>query len=172
MIFGFLSGNKLRLNNYKAFIFGVHHLHIALTIRMFCVALGVFLLSTHIVNMLANMKQAYLVGEYKIHPFTTKNQPGVSLVFKSKTNQEIQTTYQIMVAFSTALLSVGKPYYKDSMQVKSNAINQVEYSGKKFLSVNSSFWRVRSCDKSGKPGTWSVASKFQMRPNRVNSRHC
>lgn len=120
------------------------------------------LLSVTAFAQLADIKPQYLRCEYKVNPVTDVKNPRLSWELSSKTSNQIQTAYQIQVSSSEKLLAAGKADFWDSKPIKSNATNQVEYAGKPLASKNSCVWRVRSWDKNGKPGPWSVSAKWEM----------
>lgn len=122
----------------------------------------VLFLTANVSAQTADLKPQYLRTEYKINPVTDVENPRLSWELSSKINNQVQTAYQIQVSSSAVLLASGKADLWDSGKIKSNATNQVEYAGKPLVSKNSCVWRVRSWDKNGTPGPWSVAAKWEM----------
>ena len=110
----------------------------------------------------ADLKPVNLRAEYKINPVIDVAQPRLSWELLSSVRGQIQTGYQIMVASSPTLLASDKPDLWNSNKVMSNTTNQVEYAGKPLSSSTLCYWKIRSWDKNGQPGTWSSTATWEM----------
>ena len=110
----------------------------------------------------ADISPVELRTEYKINPFTDASNPRLSWELESKVRAQVQTAYQIMVASSVELLAANKPDVWNSGKIKSNATNQVDYSGKTLKSRDKCFWKVRSWDRTGNIGRWSEIANWEL----------
>jgi len=79
-----------------------------------------------------------------------------------------QTSYQVLVASSEALLKDDEGDLWDSGKVASAQSLQVEYAGAALVSESRYWWKVRVDDQAGMPTAWSNAAMFltgKMRPD-------
>jgi alpha-L-rhamnosidase len=105
----------------------------------------------------------HLQCEYKINPIALDVlQPRLSWMLSSTQRDETQTAYRILVASSNALLVADKGDLWDSGRRNSNQSIQVEYGGKKLISNQPCFWKVKVWDRDGKPSAWSSTSSWSM----------
>jgi hypothetical protein len=82
--------------------------------------------------------------------------------FVSVTRGARQSAYQILVATSPKQLAADQGDLWDSGKVASDETTQIEYAGKSLASGVDCFWKVRSWDAAGQPGTWSVPARWTM----------
>ncbi len=73
-----------------------------------------------------------------------------------------QTAYQILVASSARELAAGKGDLWDSRKVASSQMGQIVYGGKRLLSRQQCFWKVRVWDQGNKPSEWSAPARWSM----------
>ena len=73
-----------------------------------------------------------------------------------------QSSYQILVATSKALLNNDTGDVWDSGEIKSDKSVHVEYAGNPLESGKSYFWKVRVRDHEGKLSPWSEVAKWEM----------
>lgn len=71
-----------------------------------------------------------------------------------------QSSYQILVSSSAALLSAGKGDLWDSGKVGSEQSIQVPYAGRPLVSLQECFWQVRAWDQDGRASAWSRPSHW------------
>jgi alpha-L-rhamnosidase len=101
--------------------------------------------------------------EYHIDPLGLDvRKPRLSWVLKSDERGQKQTAYQILVASSLSHFKKDHGDLWDSQKVMSNQTNQVVYNGRKLLSRQRCFWKVRVWDKTGRRSTWSKQSTWSM----------
>jgi len=86
--------------------------------------------------------------------------PRLSWWMQSSQRGDLQTSYQILVASTEALLKSGKGDLWDSGQVKSDQNIAVRYAGKPLKSAEHYVWKVMLWDKSGKQTSWSEPASF------------
>ena len=110
----------------------------------------------------SDLKPVNLRTEYKIDPVVDVEKPRLSWELNSSVRGQMQTAYQIIVASSAALLAVDKADIWNSDKTNSDATNQVEFDGKALNSRKICYWKVRSWDKNGQVGAWSVPAKWEM----------
>ncbi len=108
------------------------------------------------------LKATNLRTEYKTEPFTDVVQPRLSWELESSVRNQLQSAYQIIVASSAKLLSEEKADLWNSGKVDGDATNQIVYNGIALTPGKVCYWKVRSWDAVGKPGAWSVATKWEM----------
>ncbi len=113
-------------------------------------------------NSASDLVPVNLRTEYKIAPVVDTESPRLSWELNSDVRGQVQSAYQVLVATSPELLAEGEADLWDSEQVRSNVTNQVEYAGKPLQSRNVCFWKVRSWDKDGEPGSWSPIASWEM----------
>jgi hypothetical protein len=73
-----------------------------------------------------------------------------------------QTAYQVLVASSPELLAQDKGDLWDSGKITSDETIQIAYAGKRPVSSQEVFWKVRAYDQSGKPSAWSATASWTM----------
>jgi alpha-L-rhamnosidase len=73
-----------------------------------------------------------------------------------------QSAYQIIVSSSRNILNEGKGNIWDSGKIKSSQSILVPFAGKKLLSLNSYFWKIRSWNQKGEISDWSNSASFSM----------
>ncbi len=77
-------------------------------------------------------------------------------------SDEIQTSYRILVASSPEKLAAGSADVWDSGKVASRAQNHVPFGGRPLESGHRYFWAVRTWDKDGHEGPFSVPAVFDV----------
>lgn len=87
--------------------------------------------------------------------------PRLSWVIDSKVRDWRQSSYQVLVASTPALLSQNKGDLWDSGQVKSS-ISQIVYQGKTLNSRTQCHWKVRVWDNKAQSSAYSVPSVWEM----------
>lgn len=110
----------------------------------------------------AALNPAYLRVEYKENPVIDAEKPRFSWLLESKSPEQSQTAYQIIVATSPGLLSNEKADVWNSGIISSPSTHQVEYQGTKLESKKTYYWKVRSWDKNGNMGKWSKQASWKM----------
>lgn len=113
-------------------------------------------------NSKSDLIPVNLRTEYKTDPVVDAGNPRLSWELTSEVSGQVQSAYQILAATSPELLELDKSDLWDSQMVKGNATNQVEYAGKSLQSRTACYWKVRSWDKNGIPGTWSAVGRWEM----------
>ncbi len=98
----------------------------------------------------------YLLTEYLTDPLGIDS---AKPAFLWRVNDSAQSAYQIQVTTDEKLF--GKADMWDSGKVASNQVTVVHYAGKPLNSRTRYYWRVRTWDKSGKPGQYSHAAYFE-----------
>ncbi len=73
-----------------------------------------------------------------------------------------QSAYRVLVATRPELLDEEKGDLWDSGVVTSAATQQVEYAGKKLVSEQRAYWKVRAWDELGHEGPWSETGCWSM----------
>jgi alpha-L-rhamnosidase len=82
--------------------------------------------------------------EYRTSPLGIDiRSPRLSWVIESDSRGEIQTAYQVLVASSPNLLRHDKGDLWDSGKVKSDRSTQIEYLGRRLVSHQPAWWKVR-----------------------------
>ncbi len=99
--------------------------------------------------------------EYKTNPYIDDPIPRFSWILKDERRGQVQTAYQILVASSLKDLEAGKADMWDSKKVSSDQMGQVEYQGKDLQKSTRYYWKVRSWDREGNPGSFSKSSWFE-----------
>ncbi len=87
--------------------------------------------------------------------------PRLSWITGSDVRGWKQSSYQVLVASTPALLTGNKGDLWDSGQVKSSA-SQINYSGKPLGSRTQCFWKVRVWDNKAVPSAYSAPSMWEM----------
>lgn len=101
--------------------------------------------------------------EYLTNPLgIDTHQPRLSWKLESNTPGQKQAAYQILVASSQQLLDKGKADLFDTGKVKSDNTVNIQYKGKKLLSGQKCFWKIRSWDKDNKPTQFSEPANWSM----------
>lgn len=100
--------------------------------------------------------------EYKVNPVTDATAPRLSWELTSTERNQMQSSYQILVASATDLLVENKADLWNSGQVKSRATAQIAYGGKPLTSRQLCFWKVRSWNQDGTAGPWSAVNTFEI----------
>ncbi|MDD4778785.1 MAG: alpha-L-rhamnosidase N-terminal domain-containing protein, partial [Fermentimonas sp.] len=88
--------------------------------------------------------------------------PRFSWINISEQNGAYQTAYQILVATEIDKLTEDKQDYWDSKKVDSSESNLITYNGKKLISGQILYWKVRVWDESNKVSIWSEPAKFSI----------
>jgi alpha-L-rhamnosidase len=78
------------------------------------------------------------------------------------TRGQQQTEYQVLVAGNPDLLQDGRADIWDSGQVTSSQSALVPFAGKKLVSGEDCYWKVRVFDKDKHPSAWSSTARFSM----------
>jgi alpha-L-rhamnosidase len=78
------------------------------------------------------------------------------------TRGQKQTGYQVLVAGSRKLLDSGRADIWDSGQTHSDQSALVLFAGKKLVSGEECFWKVRVWDMNQQPSDWSAPARFTM----------
>ncbi len=112
---------------------------------------------------LAESKIANLRCEYLNDPLgINAANPRLSWMIESDARGERQTAYQILVASTPTLLAKEKGDLWDSGKVSSDENAQIAYAGSPLASRQACFWKVRTWNRDGKPGTWSAPALWEM----------
>jgi alpha-L-rhamnosidase len=88
--------------------------------------------------------------------------PRLSWIITSTQRAETQTAFQVLVASSPELLSENKGDLWDSGKVPSDESSQIVYGGSPLVSRENCFWKVRTWDRDGKAGDWSLPARWSM----------
>ncbi len=75
---------------------------------------------------------------------------------------QVQIARQILVASSPEILAEGRGDLWDSGRVVSDRTRDVEYGGRKLVSGQRCFWKVRVWDREGRPSAWSEPARWSM----------
>jgi alpha-L-rhamnosidase len=106
--------------------------------------------------------------EYQTNPIGIDNpHPRLTWNIVSKRRGEVQTAYQILVFERSAPAAAKRSEDRstpiwDSGRVASDRSVDIEYAGKPLLSRSACFWKVRICDRDGKPSDWSPMASWTM----------
>jgi hypothetical protein len=73
-----------------------------------------------------------------------------------------QSSYQVLVASSAALLAQDKGDLWDSKKVGTDQMNQLAYAGRPLVSYQTVFWKVRVWDQAGNASAWSPVAQWTM----------
>ena len=71
-----------------------------------------------------------------------------------------QTAYRLLIASSPALLDQDKGDIWDSGTISSDQSTLIAYKGKKLVSDQTYYWKVRAFDKDNKATGWSPTASF------------
>jgi alpha-L-rhamnosidase len=74
----------------------------------------------------------------------------------------MQTSYQIMVSSSIKDLQNGKGNAWDSGKLKSDESILIPYKGRKLISFQTYYWKIRSWNNKGEASDWSIPAHFTM----------
>ncbi len=96
----------------------------------------------------------------KVHPVGTDETPYFGWYVNDPDDGEIQTAYQILVASSWANLEAGNGDMWDSGKVTSSKQNYIDYEGKQLSPASRYYWKVRTWDKDGNAGPYSIPAEF------------
>ena len=80
----------------------------------------------------------------------------------AQTRGQRQTAYQLLVSGSPSLLEQNQGDIWDSGPVTSGQSVLIAYKGKKLISNQVYYWKVRAFDKDNKATAWSPAARFSM----------
>ncbi len=114
------------------------------------------------VSAQSDLMPKYLRTEYKINPFIDTDKPRLSWELQSKTYNQVQTAWQIIVASAPELLTAAKADVWNTGKISSNATSQIVYAGKPLIAGKKYYWKVRSWDKKTIPGPWSETATWNM----------
>ncbi|HEX8296424.1 MAG TPA: family 78 glycoside hydrolase catalytic domain [Chthoniobacteraceae bacterium] len=89
-------------------------------------------------------------------------QPRLSWLPQSATRGDLQSSYQVIVASSAALLAQDRGDLWESGAVKSSETTHISYAGQPLRSAQQIFWKVRVWDKLGQPSPWSSPATWTM----------
>src|SRR5262252_8606432 len=114
-------------------------------------------------NLFAALSAAFLPGVLRCENLSDPLgidvlQPRLSWTlqpYKHASRGQLQTSRQILVASSEALLSNDQGDLWDSGRIASERSIQVSYAGRPLQSLQECFWKVRAWDKDGRASAWS-----------------
>lgn len=107
---------------------------------------------------ISNLRTGYLNNPLGIDVL----EPRLSWELSSVQKAQRQTAYQIMVATDSVALSNDAADIWDSKRVSSEQTNQIKYAGKKLVSRQKYFWKVRVWDAANQSGEWSAIASWSM----------
>jgi len=111
----------------------------------------------------ADKKVQELKCEYLTNPRgIEKSQPRLSWILNLNRRGSCQTAYQIQAASEAEYLSGEKIDLWDSGRIFSDQSVHILYQGKKLISRQSVYWRVRIWDEHGQPSPWSDPASWEM----------
>ena len=113
----------------------------------------------------SNLVLADAKCEYRTNPLgidATKPRLSWKLVSPSKTRDQEQTAYQILVASSLDKLNKNEGNLWDSGKVETNQSVNNLYAGESLESSKHYFWKVKVWDAEGHVSNWSDAAHFSM----------
>lgn len=111
----------------------------------------------------ASVRVENLRCEYRVAPMGLDiAKPRLSWTLASKGRNVRQSAYQIIVASSRGLLTVGGGDLWDSGKVPSDQMSQVPYEGRYLYSRQICYWKVRVWDQNGRSSSWSDSSSWKM----------
>ncbi|MGH9434750.1 MAG: family 78 glycoside hydrolase catalytic domain, partial [Terriglobia bacterium] len=88
--------------------------------------------------------------------------PRFSWVSADDRRGETQSAYEVLVAATAAALARNQGAAWDSGKITSDNSIQVAYAGRKLVSGETYYWKVRVWDKAGRPSAYSQATRFEM----------
>jgi len=89
-------------------------------------------------------------------------QPRLYWQFESDVPGQKQTAYQVLAASSPQRLNQNKADRWDSGKIKSEETIHIRYNGRRLVSSEQVFWKVRIWDKDGKASDWSETASWTM----------
>jgi alpha-L-rhamnosidase len=111
----------------------------------------------------AGLRPIALRCDYAINPLgVDSSQPRLFWQFGGTSRGARQTAYQILVASSEKNLSSDRGDLWDSGKIVSSETTQIHYAGKKLMSAQQIFWKVRAWDERGKISGWSKTATWTM----------
>ncbi len=109
----------------------------------------------------ADLNPTRLRTDYRDNPLgVDAPAPRLSWILESSQRTQSQSAYQILVASSPEKLALSQGDLWDSGVTKSDATNQIPYSGQPLASSQQVFWKVRSVDRSGHTSAWSTPATW------------
>jgi len=87
---------------------------------------------------------------------------GWNISASANTRAMHQTAYQVLVSSSEKLLNNNGGNLWNSGKVSSDAMGQIVYAGKRLLSSQKYWWKVRVWDENGKVSDWSTPAIWTM----------
>ncbi len=121
-----------------------------------------YLFGLSVTFLYAQLQSTNLRTEYKTNPFVDASAPRLSWELDGSGFNRFQTAYQIQVSSDLSKFERNQADLWDTDKVLSSQTNQIVYKGKKLLSGQEVWWRVRTWDEQGKVGPWSTAAKWEM----------
>lgn len=104
--------------------------------------------------------------EYRVDPLGIDvEQPSLSWLLESSASNlrdEGQTAYHVLVASTPEKLGMDEGDLWNSGLVESVSNTQVLYKGKKLLSFDKCFWKVKVRNKKGELSSWSKTARWEM----------
>lgn len=97
----------------------------------------------------------------KLNPVGVDETPYFGWYINDPDDDEIQTSYEILVASDTSLLNAGSADMWSSGKLVSGKQNYVYYNGNPLLADNKYYWKVRVWDKDNTASPYSEVSSFQ-----------
>lgn len=123
-----------------------------------------FLLTAALAFAAAPQAPTQLVVDDATSPVGTGLKPYFGWRVNDRDADEIQTKYQLRVASSAGLLTSGRPDVWDSGEIASRDQNHIAYNGPALAADREYFWQVRTWDKAGSAGAFSVPARFVVGP--------
>lgn len=114
------------------------------------------------VSAQSDLVPKYLRTEYKVNPFIDTDKPRLSWELQSEVYNQVQTSWQIIVASAPELLTEARADAWNSGKISSNATSQIVYAGKPLIAGKKYYWKVRSWDKKAIAGPWSESATWNM----------
>lgn len=105
-----------------------------------------------------------LLVDDAVSPIGTRGKPVFAWQINDPDPHEIQTRFQIRVASSAEKLRTGKADVWDSGEVAGRQQSHVAYAGPALAADHAYFWQVRTWDKTGRPGPFSLPATFVVGP--------
>jgi hypothetical protein len=114
-------------------------------------------------NLSSEVQVTALKTEYKENPVGIDNpKPRLSwkLIDNSKTREQKQTAYQILVASSLKNLKANNGDVWDSGKIITSQSTNNTFTGNVLQSANNYFWKVKIWDKDNRATKWSAIAMF------------
>ena len=106
---------------------------------------------------------SYLRTEYRENPIGIDVvRPRLSWIVESDARDQVQSSYQILVATDPALLDQDQGDLWDSGQVASSDTAHIAYGGPTMGSRQRAWWKVRVWDGAGTPSSWSAIAFWEL----------